>query len=94
MTVQRGDGPGQARGLCILAALYQETRQLLKAHEYYKKVGFMIIITNSMWKQHLFIYMQDLSVLMSSFILYEFSHLVNVSEAYIHALDGCKLQTH
>ena len=39
MTVQKNDVPGQARGLCILASLYQEKRQLLKAHEYYKKVN-------------------------------------------------------
>ena len=39
LTVQREDVQGQARGLCILASLYQETKQLMKAHEYYKRVS-------------------------------------------------------
>lgn len=39
MMVQRGDLKGQARAFSTLARLYEETKQLTKAHDYYKKVS-------------------------------------------------------
>lgn len=38
MMVQRNDLKGQARAFSTLAGLYEETEQLTKAREYYKKV--------------------------------------------------------
>ena len=37
--MQRGDLKGQARAFSTLARLYEETKQLTKAHNYYKKVS-------------------------------------------------------
>ena len=39
MMVQSGSLKGQARAFSTLARLYEETKQLTKAHDYYKKVG-------------------------------------------------------
>lgn len=39
MVVKAGDLRGQARGFSTLAGLYEETKQLAKAQEYYKNVS-------------------------------------------------------
>ncbi len=42
--VQSGDLRGQARGFSRLAGLYEETKQLTKAQEYYKNVCEYILV--------------------------------------------------
>ena len=39
MMVQSGNLKGQARAFSTLARLYEETKQLTKAHDHYRKVG-------------------------------------------------------
>ena len=46
MMVENGDLSGEARGFSTLAGLYEESGQIIKAHEYYKKVSLITFVTH------------------------------------------------